>query len=248
MKIEEIIKKKYLYSKSFNLFKLIYFIYQFFKTKKNLKKRIFYSNWGLDILADHFFKDEKNGIYIDVGCHHPILNNNTYRLYKRGWIGINIDLDFNTIDMFNFFRNKDSNIQTAVSDKEEERNLYFFHNRSAINTLSSKTGSKAKEIRKIKTKSLNTIIENSVFKDKKINFISIDVEGFELNILKGFDINKYKPDLIVIEFIDINCKEYYLQNINNILNSDIYKFMNQHNYKLINWLHDDLVFVPNSFK
>ena len=69
-----------------------------------------------------------------------------------------------------------------------------------------------------------------------------------MNILKGFDINKYKPDLIVIEFIDINCKEYYLQNINNILNSDIYKFMNQHNYKLINWLHDDLVFVPNSFK
>ena len=87
------------------------------------------------MLADDFFKNKKKGIYIDVGSHQPFLNNNTYRLYKRGWVGINIDLDFNTIDMFNFFRKKDFNIN-AASNKEEERDLFFFHNRSAINTLS----------------------------------------------------------------------------------------------------------------
>ena len=246
MKIEEKLKDKYLYSTGFNFFKLIYFLYQFLKTKKILTQRIFYSNWGLDMLADDFFKNRKNGIYIDVGCHQPFLNNNTYRLYKRGWIGINIDLDFNTIDMFNFFRKKDLNIQTAVSDKEEERNLFFFHNRSAVNTLSDESGIKAKEIKKIKTRSLNSIIENSRFKNKKINYVSIDVEGFELNVLKGFDLNKYKPDLIIIEFIETRIKEYYLQNIDNILDSDIYKFMDKNNYKLINWVHDDLVFVPKN--
>ena len=93
MKIEEIIKNKYLYTNGFNFFKLIYFFYQFLKTKKILSKKIFYSNWGLDMLADDFFKKKNDGVFIDIGCHHPFLNNNTYRLYKRGWVGINIDLD-----------------------------------------------------------------------------------------------------------------------------------------------------------
>ena len=246
MKFEENIKNKYLYRYGFNFFKLFYFFYQFLKTKKNLKKRIFYSNWGLDVLAYDFFKNVKNGIYIDVGCHQPFLNNNTYKLYKKGWVGINIDLDFNTIDMFNFFRKRDLNIQAAISDKEEERDLFFFHNRSAINTLSHESGTKAKEIRKINTKSLNSIIENSKFRDKKINFVSIDVEGFELNVLKGFNLKKYKPDLIMIEFIDLKMKEYYFQNIVNILDSTIYKFMDKNDYKMINWVRDDLVFVPKN--
>ena len=246
MKIEEKIKNKYLYSTSFNFFKLIYFFYQFLKTKKILKKRIVYSNWGLDILADDFFKNKKNGIYIDIGCHHPFLNNNTYRLYKRGWVGINIDIDFNTKEMFDFFRKKDLNIQTAVSDKEEEKDLFFFHNISSINTLSSSARANAKEIKRIQTRSLNHIIENSIFRNQKINFVSIDVEGFEMNVLNGFDLKKYKPDLILIEFIDPNIKEYYHHNINNVLNSNIYKFMDENDYKIINWVHDDLVFVPKN--
>lgn len=248
MKIEEHFKEKFLYKPGFNFFKVIYFIYQYLKTKKILKQRIFYSNWGVDMLADDFFKKKKYGVYIDIGCHQPFLNNNTYRLYKRGWTGINIDLDFNSIDLFNFFRKKDFNINTAISDKNEETDLYFFHNRSAINTLSKESGVKAKEIRKIKTHTLNDIIENSPFKDKKINYLSIDVEGHEISVLNGFDLNKYKPELVIIEFIDTKIKEFYLNQIDNIISSDIYNFMTKHDYKLINWVHDDLVFVPNNIK
>ena len=248
MKIEERFKEKFLYQKGFNFFKFFYFIYQYLKTKNILKQKIFYSNWGLDMLADDFFKKKKYGIYIDIGCHQPFLNNNTYRLYKRGWTGINIDLDFNSIDLFNFFRKKDFNVNAAVSNKNEEKDLYFFHNRSAINTLSKESGLKAKEIRKIKTRTLNDIIENSPYKDKQINYLSIDVEGHELSVLNGFDLNKYKPELIIIEFIDVNIKEYYLNKVDNIMSSDIYNFMKKHDYKLINWVHDDLIFVPNNIK
>ena len=248
MKIEERFKEKFLYQKGFNFFKVFYFIYQYLKSKKILKQKIFYSNWGLDMLADDFFKKKANGVYIDIGCHQPFLNNNTYRLYKRGWTGINIDLDFNSIDLFNFFRKKDFNVNAAVSMKNEEKDLFFFHNRSAINTLSKESGFNAKEVRKIKTRTLNNIIENSPYKDKQINYLSIDVEGHELSVLNGFDLNKYKPELIIIEFIDINIKEYYLNKIDNIISSDIYNFMKKHNYKLINWVHDDLIFVPNNIK
>ena len=63
MKIEERLKEKFLYQGGFNFFKVFYFIYQFLKTKKILKQKVFYSNWGLDMLADDFFK-KKNMVYI----------------------------------------------------------------------------------------------------------------------------------------------------------------------------------------
>ena len=245
MKIEEKIKEKYLYKEGFNLFKLFYFLYQYLKSKKILKQKIFYSNWGIDMMADEFFKKKEKGVYIDIGCHQPILNNNTYRLYKRGWTGINVDLDYNTIDMFNFFRKKDLNIQAGVSNSVEEKKLYFFHNRSAINTLSESAGLKAKEVRTIQTTTLNKIIENSRFKDMEIDYISIDVEGHELSVLEGLNFKKYRPKLVILELIDPSIKEFHEQKLQNVLNSSINKFMENEDYKLINWIHDDLVYVPN---
>ena len=68
MKIEEKIKSKFLYSNGLNVFKIVYFYYQFLKAKIIQNKRKLYSNWGLDIMADHFFKNKKKGVYIDIGC------------------------------------------------------------------------------------------------------------------------------------------------------------------------------------
>lgn len=59
MRLEEKIKDKYLYRKGYNLFKLFYFLYQYLKSRKILKQKIFYSNWGIDMMADEFFKKKK---------------------------------------------------------------------------------------------------------------------------------------------------------------------------------------------
>ena len=246
MQLDEKLKDKFLYKKKLNFLKVIYFFYQLIKSKKIIKKRTFHSNWGIDMMADDFFKQKKNGFYVDVGCHQPFLNNNTYILYKKGWRGINIDLDFGAIDMFNFFRKEDINIQAAVSNSTEEKDLYFFHNRSAVNTLSSKEGIKAREVRKVTTITLNEILEKSKYKNQQIDFLSIDVEGSEIDVLKGLDFDKYKPKLVVLEYIDHNIKEFYYQKINDILDSQLNKFMENQNYRLINWIHDDLVYVSNN--
>ena len=245
MKIEEKIKKKYLYSEKKNLPKLIYFLFQFLKFK--FKPRLLYSNWGIDLMIkDILKKNLKKGIYIDVGCHHPLINNNTYILYKNGWKGINIDLDFNSIDMFNYFRPNDDNIITALSNKKGQADLYFFHNRAAKNTISKSRGKGAKSIKKIEVNTLDNIIKNSKFKIKHIDFLSIDVEGNELNVLKGLNFKKYRPIIISIEFIKPHVKEFYQHNIKDIEKSNIYKFMISKKYKLINWIHDDLIFISKT--
>ena len=241
MKIEEKIKNKYLYSKKTNIFKFFYFYFQFLKAK--FKPRLAYSHWGIDLIITKLLNSKNKGIYIDVGCHHPFLNNHSYLLYKSGWEGINIDIDYNSIDMFNFFRKSDVNIQTAVTDHKGEVDLFFYHNRAAKNTISKEFGSDAKEQKKINSDTLNNIIENSKFKDSKIDFVSIDVEGNEMNVLNGYNLKKYKPKLILLEFILPNKKEFYEKDINEITNSEVYNFLIKNEYKLINWNHDDLLFM-----
>ena len=245
MKIEEKIKAKYLYKDDLNIFKILYFFFQFLKSK--IKPRIVNANWGLDIVINAIFKDKKKGIYIDIGCHHPLINNNTYILYKRGWNGINVDLDFSSIEMFNFFRPNDFNCKVALSNKKGESDLFFFHNRAPKNTLNKINGKGAKLVKKIKTDTLDNIIKQSKLSIKKIDFLTIDVEGNELNVLRGFDLNKYEPKVIVLELINKKNNSFHEQEIKDIQKSKIYKYMIKKNYKLANWIHDDLIFVSKKF-
>ena len=251
--LENFLKKKFIFSEKNNLLKKLYFIInKIFRKINNVKKS--YSFGGIDLLINYLYKSKFNGVYIDVGCNHPIVGNNTFLLYQKGWSGINIDLDSHNIKMFNYFRPKDYNPNSAVSNAEEEVNLFYYHERSSINTISNEVHysrkKKAKEIKKIRSTTLDSVIVNSPYSNKKINFLSIDVEGNELNVLKGFDLKKYYPEVIVIEYLDIKLKEleFHKQDINRIINSEIYKYLKNYNYHLVNWVHSDLVFVNDEIR
>ena len=216
-----------------------------------------YSISNVDLIINRMFSKIKNGIYVDVGCNHPIKYNNTYLLYKRGWRGINIDLDKKSIDEFNLIRNKDYNIQALISSEENiNKEIYFYHERSAINTVSKdlidyrNSKNEDFQIKKQLTSTLNKIIEDSPFKDKKINLISIDIEDHEYEALKNFNFNKYKIDCIVSEIHDYNQEklEIYNQNIESIINNKLYNMLIENNYKLINWVNSDLIFVRKDFE
>ena len=231
-------------------------MFSFFKIffKSITQKKISYSYGGIDSLILNIFKNKDNGIYLDIGCGHPIKNNNTYLLNKRGWKGINIDLDEDNISLFNTYRKNDLNIATAISDKEGESDLFFYHKRSALNTINKDNAeyqsAKVKTIKKIKTKSLNQVLENSIYKSQKIDFMSVDVEGSEFLILKNFDFKKYSPKVIVVEFLDLSLKKLEIKNLNieNIIKSKIYELIISKGYTLANVLHSDLVFIRNSFR
>ena len=225
-----------------------------FLLRKYKSKKISFSLTSIDLLISYIFRNKKKGIFIDIGCNHPVYNNNTYLLYKKGWRGINIDLDEKSINLFNTFRKSDLNIKQAISSKAEEVDLYFYHNKSPINTINKDLvnfhKTKPKQIKKINTKTLNSIIMKTPFANEKIDFMNIDVEGHELDVLKGFDLIKFSPTIIVIEYLDLNVKKLEITNFNlqNIINSEIYKYMINNNYTLVNWIHSDLVFVNNNYR
>ena len=232
-----------------NILKFLSIFLKSFTTKK-----ISYSYGGVDSLVANIFKDNNDGFYVDIGCGHPIKNNNTYLLNKRGWKGINIDLDDESIDLFNIYRKKDENINIAVSNDNKEVDLYFYHSKSAINTISKEAANyqkaKVSSVKKVKSKTLNEILINSKFKDIQIDFLSIDVEGSELLVLKNFDFKKYSPKVIVVEYLDLSLPKLEIKNLNveNVISSQLYNLIASNNYTLANILHSDLVFINNDFK
>ena len=222
--------------------------------KSFTNKKFFYSFGGIDNLIQQIFKYKKKGIYIDIGCGHPIKNNNTYLLNKKGWSGINIDLDIDNVELFKIYRPKDLNICAAISDEIKETDLFFYHSRSALNTIDKKTANyqkaKVTSVKKIKTTTLNNVLDESIYNSSNIDFLSIDVEGSELSVLKNFNFHKFKPKVIVVEYLDLSLNKLEIKNlsIQHAMNSEIYKLIISKNYTLANMIHSDLVFIYNDFR
>jgi len=195
-----------------------------------LKKKTYSMN-GEDIFINNYFKN-KMGFYVDVGAYHPLELSNTCLLYKRGWGGINIDINALSIDYFNFLRPNDVNINIAASNKKTIKTIYYQKKKSPLNTLKIKQAKKMFigniKKRKVKSETLSKIIDNTKFKGKKINFLNIDTEGSDFEILKNLNFIKYKPELICVELVDS-----FNPNNKIIKKNKIYKFLVRKKYKLL---------------
>ena len=174
----------------------------------------------------NYFKDRKNGFYVDVGCYHPIHRNNTHLLHTQNWSGVNIDTSKFSIDLFNFMRPKDLNYNCAISDKNENIKLFYQKDLSQLSTI-EKSQAESVFQGEIKEKEINAftldeILSRDKYKDSKIDLLDIDVEGADLKVLRGLSFDKFKPELVCVE---IHAKE--------IEKSDIYNFLIDKNYKLL---------------
>jgi len=148
---------------------------------------------------------EKGGIYVDVGAHHPKRFSNTLFFYERGWHGINIDPNEGTEELFSKSRPRDKTIEVALSEKPGFQE-FFTYDEPALNSLNNRdeeladtpyvsSGTKTVEVSTLKD------VLSLFFKDSisQPNFLDIDVEGHELEVLKGNDWSKFRFSYILIE-------------------------------------------------
>lgn len=189
-----------------------------------------YSQEGEDMILRRIFDKVRVGFYVDVGAYHPKKYSNTYYFYKIGWTGINIDAMPGSMKKFRNIRAKDINIEIPISSKKQILTYYAF-NEPALNSFNKelsyerdgKDGYKIIFEKEIETSTLSDILDNNMPANiKEINFMSIDVETLDFDVLKSNNWEKYKPLIVLIE--DLNFK------INNLAKSDIYNFLKQYNY------------------
>lgn len=221
-------------------FRKLFLLRKIYLTKK---KFTHYAQFAEDVTIKRAFPKGYKGIFVDVGCFHPVKYSNTYMLYKKGWRGINIDIDSIKIDGFNMVRPKDSNITSAISTTEGDEVEYFssgFY--SLTNTLdpefAADVGGYIKK--SCKASKLTTVIDNSIYKDRQIDLLSIDTEAHDVEVLKSLDFERYTPTVIAVEL--------HLRKFSEIAQSEVYTFLIDKGYELIGWCGPTLIlkYYPNS--
>jgi len=219
-------------SKTYPIVRYIFLYYNIYI--RNFKFFFNNSQFGEDKKIIKLFKEKKYGTYLDLGCFHPIRQNNTYLFHKLGWKGINIDLNPLSIELFNIARPDDINLCMAISDKKGTKDLFFDNELSSLNTINKNHTLFLKKAfnkinfkkKKIKTNTLNNILKK--YKINKIDFMNIDIEGNELEVLKKIDFKKIYIKVICIEIVNY---EFYSNNIK-INKKKIFQILKKNNYNL----------------
>jgi FkbM family methyltransferase len=201
-------------------------IYKAFISPSKPKKS--YSQYAEDLIIQSYFSRKlKNGRYVDVGCHHPRRGSNTYGLYKKGWSGILIDLEKTKVLANQLSRRRDKVILAAVSDAEEWLEIFSDKSYSTNTTIKkNQNSSNEKSIGHIKTQTLTNILDEQNFQ-KKFELLSIDVEGVDLQVLKGLNLKCYQPQIICIE--NWSSKD----GASGILSSEIHQYLSDQSYELV---------------
>lgn len=159
----------------------------------------------LSYLSDRIDDPIYKGFWVDVGAHHPRRFSNTALFSFFGWRGINVDAMPNAIDLFNKMRPRDINVNVGVG-KQAGRLEYFKFNDYAVNTFVPELAEKAKTqgflfqgSSFVPVITLRDLLDEYLPVGQHIDFLSVDAEGFDFQILESNDWTRYRPDYVLVE-------------------------------------------------
>ena len=165
-----------------------------------------------DFILYNLFKDKKIGFYIDIGAYDGIDISNTFIFDQLGWKGLCFEP--HPRHFIDLIKNRSKNsicCDIALSDKISDGEKFWLKPR--VSTLNPKVKKSDWNFIYVKTTTLNEILKSY---EEKIDFITIDVEGHEQEVLNGFNIKKYLPDIVLIETkakgISFNYDDYFMKN------------------------------------
>ncbi len=204
---------------------------------------ISFAQEGEDKILEKYFGEHTNkGFFIDVGANHPHKFSNTFKLYLKGWRGINIDANPGTKKLFDEFRPGDINIETGISKTPGQLEYHIFEH-SLFNTFDKETAlahSKEFDVKInaviiLPTKPLAAVLDGLNLQLPKIDFLTVDVEGLDLEILESNNWEKYRPEVVLIEVLNTD--------LENMQENPVYKYLHNLGYKLFAKTYNTLFFT-----
>lgn len=173
-------------------------------------QQISWSQEGEDLILARIMDCKRTGFYVDVGAHHPKRFSNTYYFYRRGWRGINIDAMPGSMRKFNATRPRDINIEIGIGEIHSIKEYNFFNDPafngfdSELSTSRDNTKGTMKIIGKVLLEilPLSRVLDEHLPEGQKIDFMSVDAEGLDLEVLRSNNWAKYKPDYVLAEILD----------------------------------------------
>jgi FkbM family methyltransferase len=175
--------------------------------------RLHFSQLGEDCLLWHHFCQRLHGFYVDVGCHDPYRYSNTYLLHRAlGWRGINIDADPRAIEKFRRARPQDVSIHVGGGTKRGTSEFHLFED-GAVSTFDAAVASqntvgfRLKESVMVPTCPLSEILDQALPAGTGIDYLNVDCEGLDLDVLASNDWQKYRPEMVSVEIHGLDLEE-----------------------------------------
>jgi FkbM family methyltransferase len=172
-----------------------------------------YSQEGEDMVLRRLFERQAAGFYVDVGAHHPRRFSNTNLFYQRGWRGVNIDATPGVKALFDRVRPRDTTVEAAISRDGRELKFRVYADQ-ALNTLSEGEASPTAQAGEVvlrettlPTRRLAEVLREYIPAGQAIDFMSVDVEGMDLEVLEGNDWSAYRPRYLLVECFGVPLAE-----------------------------------------
>lgn len=189
------------------VYDIVRFVRQRNATRINSRYKRSYSQCGEDIIIDLLLQtlDIKTPTYLDIGCHDPIIMNNTYLFYQKGFKGVCVEPDPSLFHRLIKIRKRDHCLNAGIGTTQKDRAEFYIMTSSTLNTFSKEVAEayqsegkqKIEKIIQIPMIPINDIIGN-FFTDRP-NIISLDTEGLDLEILRALDFSRFRPEIFCIE-------------------------------------------------
>lgn len=162
-----------------------------------------YSQLNEELIIRDFFQDRRDGFFVDIGCADPQEGSTTYYLEKHlGWSGIAVDARNELRPLWKKKRPKSTFITYLVTDHSDTTDpFYVIKGAEGLSSTEKERKFMGHEFEGEERRVLSITLNDLLAKNKvtNIDFLSMDIEGAELLALAGFDIERYKPELVCIE-------------------------------------------------
>jgi FkbM family methyltransferase len=212
--------------------------------------RTCYSQYGEDILAHHILAalDIRNGYaggYVDVGCGHPVEYNNTYLFYLDGWRGLHVDPDPTFELFYRQARSEDTFLHAAIGTENRPIRYYRFspyyystcdEERAELLMRDPSVCFVGEE--EVRSRRLADVLDEYVgtHHDFSLDLMTVDVEGFEIEVLQSNDWDRFRPKVLILEILG-------LQAADGLLRTSAYRFVREIGFSLKAMTQNSFVFA-----
>ena len=157
-----------------------------------------------DVMLERAFANLAEGFYVDVGAWDPDLESVTRHFYERGWRGVNIEPNPYYFRRLQARRPRDVNLSVAVGARGGQATMTLVHHTGMssldvnVAALHAPLGFEQKEMQ-VEVRTLNSVFEEQA--PSTVHFLKIDCEGSERDVIVAFDLGRFRPWIILVEFV-----------------------------------------------